>query len=54
MIGLIGIHKEQGYQAAVPSPKQNLKSTDFVDTMISKVLYNLHFNPNQPLKEADN
>jgi hypothetical protein len=33
--------------------KRNLKTTDFVDTMISKVLRDFPFILNQPLKSAD-
>jgi len=37
-----------------PHPeKQNLKYTDLVDTMISKVICDLHFSLNQPSKSAD-
>jgi hypothetical protein len=37
-----------------PSPKnRNLKNTDFVDIMISKVLRDFSFSRNQPLKSAD-
>jgi hypothetical protein len=36
-----------------PHPKRILKNTDFVDTMISKVLRDLPFSLNQPLKSAD-
>jgi hypothetical protein len=32
-----------------PSPKPNLKNTNFIDTMISKVLRDVHFSLNQPL-----
>jgi hypothetical protein len=40
--------------AAAPNPQnQNLKNTDFVDMMISKVLRDLPFSWNQPLKSAD-
>jgi hypothetical protein len=43
-----------GLQPPPPSPdKRNLKNTDFVDTVISKVLYDLHFSLNQPRKSAD-
>ena len=31
----------------------NLKNTDFVDIKISKVLHDLPFSQNQPLKSAD-
>jgi hypothetical protein len=36
-----------------PPPSQNLKNTDFVDMMLSNVLYDLPLNQNQPLKSAD-
>jgi hypothetical protein len=40
--------------AAPPNPqKRNLKDTDFVDIMISKVLLDFLFSRNQPLKSAD-
>jgi len=44
-----------GSQAATspPPPKAEFKNTDFVDTMISKVLRDLRFNLNHPLKSAD-
>jgi hypothetical protein len=32
---------------------RNLKNTDFVDIMISRVLQDFHFSQNQPLKSAD-
>jgi hypothetical protein len=42
-----------GCQAgAPPPPNRNLKNTDFVD-MTSKVLRDLPFRRNQPLKSAD-
>jgi transposase-like protein len=36
-----------------PTPNRNLKNTDFVDTMTPKVLRDLSFSRNQPLKLAD-
>jgi hypothetical protein len=44
-----------GCQAAAPPPHKppNLKNTYFVDIMISKVLRDLPFSRNQPLKSAD-
>ena len=36
-----------------PPPKAEFKNTDFVDTMISKVLRDLRFDLNHPLKSAD-
>jgi hypothetical protein len=50
--------QRRGYWAALPNPSPrppsnlNLKNTDFVD-MISKVLHDLPFSQNQPLKLAD-
>jgi len=35
------------------NPPAQFKNTDFVDTMISKVLRNLRFSLNHPLKSAD-
>jgi hypothetical protein len=35
------------------SQNRNFKNTDFVDIMISKVLRDLPFSRNQPLKSAD-
>jgi hypothetical protein len=32
---------------------RNFKNTDFVDTIVSKVLRDLPFSRNQPLKSAD-
>jgi hypothetical protein len=34
-------------------PKAKLENTNFVHMMISKVLHDLHFSLNQPLKLAD-
>jgi hypothetical protein len=45
-----------GFQAPPPTPNlqnQNLKETDFVGTMVSKVLRDLPFSQYQPLKSAD-
>jgi hypothetical protein len=44
-----------GCRAAAPQKPQNwnLKYTDFVDTMISRVLRDFPFSRNQPLKSAD-
>jgi hypothetical protein len=43
-----------GFRAAAPPPKhpknQNKKKKNFVDIMISKVLFDLPFSRNQPLK----
>ena len=36
-----------------PPQNRNLKNTDIVDTMISKVLSNLHYSRSQSLKSAD-
>jgi hypothetical protein len=36
-----------------PSVNGIKKKTDFVDSMISNVLYDLPLNENQPLKSAD-
>jgi hypothetical protein len=36
-----------------PNPRKPKKKTDIVDIMISKVLRDLPFNRNQPLKSAD-
>ena len=42
-----------GMQPTPPTPPHiEIKSTDFVDTIISKVLRDLTFNLNQPLKSA--
>jgi hypothetical protein len=41
------------YPPPPPHTKRNLKYTDFVDTMISKVEHYLRFSLNQPLKSAD-
>jgi hypothetical protein len=38
---------------AADLPKRNLKNTDFVDTILSKVLRDLLLSLNQPLKSAD-
>jgi hypothetical protein len=35
------------------TPNRNLKSADFVYTMISEILRDLPFNRNQPLKSPD-
>jgi hypothetical protein len=35
------------------SPNRNLKNTDFVDILLSKVLRDLPFSRNQPLKSPD-
>jgi hypothetical protein len=43
-----------GLQPPPQTPKnQNLKNTDFVDIMIPKVLRDLPFSWNQPLKSTD-
>jgi hypothetical protein len=44
-----------GCRAAAPQTPQNrnLKNTDFVDIVVSKVLRNFPFSGNQPLKSAD-
>jgi len=36
-----------------PPPQAEFKNTDFVDTVISKVLRDLRFSLNHPLKSAD-
>jgi hypothetical protein len=42
------------WAAANPPPKkQNLKNADFVDEMVLKVLRDLRFGLNQPVKSAD-
>jgi hypothetical protein len=43
----------RGCQASAPL-KRNLKNTDFVDNMMSKVLFDSRFSLNQPPKSADN
>jgi hypothetical protein len=45
--GATGLQPPQSHQ------NQNLKNTDFVDIMISKVLRDLSFSKNQPLISAD-
>jgi hypothetical protein len=49
---LTGAHPRGGgcQAAAPPKPKLKKKETDFVDIMISKVLRDLPFSQNQPLK----
>jgi len=54
------MHPEGGREdcrAAAPSNrslyKRNLKNTDFLDVLVSKVLSDLRFNINQPLKSTD-
>jgi hypothetical protein len=45
-----------GCWAAAPLPitqNQNLKNTDFVDIMMSKLLHDFPVSQNQPLKTAD-
>jgi hypothetical protein len=37
----------------LPPPPNEIKKTDFVDIIISKILRDLHFSLNQPLKSAD-
>jgi hypothetical protein len=59
---LFGVEQQgrrQGRGAGLPScspplnpPNRNLKNTDFVDIMISKVFHHFHFSRNQPLKSA--
>jgi hypothetical protein len=45
---------ERGEGAGLQPPKYELKkNTDFVDTKKSKVLHDLPFSLNQPLKPAD-
>jgi hypothetical protein len=49
-------HPRGGGGAAGLQPlltKRNLKSTDFVDTTLSKVVRDLRFSQNQPLTSAD-
>jgi hypothetical protein len=51
-----GAHpREGGFRAVATQTPQNrnLKNTNFVDTIISKVLSDLHFSWNQSLKPAD-
>jgi hypothetical protein len=52
-----GAHPREGGRgaagAAAPPPNPNLKDTDFVDIMMSKVLRDFPFSRNQPLKSAD-
>jgi hypothetical protein len=54
---LIKIGRTQGGVTSLQPPKRPkteiLTNTDFVDTMISKVLRDLPCNRNQPLKSAD-
>jgi hypothetical protein len=42
-----------GSRAAAPLQIQNLRNTDFVYTIIYKVLHDLPFSRNQPLKSPD-
>jgi hypothetical protein len=42
-----------GLLPAQTTQKRNLKSTDFVDVMMSNVLRDFAFSQNQPLKSAD-
>ena len=56
-IYLVGHWRNREGEAAglQPPPKAKLKKkTDFVDTMLSKVLRDLPFSLNQPWKLADN
>jgi hypothetical protein len=39
---------------SLPPPNQNSKNSDLTDTMISKVLHDLPFSQNQPLKSVNN
>jgi hypothetical protein len=50
-----GAHPRGACRAAAPQTPQNrnLENTDLVDTVISKVLRDLPFSRNQPLKSAD-
>jgi hypothetical protein len=49
-----GAHPRGGGATGLqPFQNQNLKNTHFVDIMISKVLRDLPFSRNQPLKSAD-
>jgi hypothetical protein len=51
-----GAHSRGGCRIVAPpqTPQnQNLKDTDFVDMIISKVLRDFPFSRNQPLKSAD-
>jgi hypothetical protein len=49
--------RTQGGAAGLQHPQtpqnRNLKNTDFVDIVISKVLRDFPFSRNQPLKSAD-
>jgi hypothetical protein len=50
-----GVHprgEAAAQQLRPPPPNQNSKNPDFIDTMISKVLRDLSFSLNQPLKSA--
>jgi hypothetical protein len=42
-----------GLQTTTNTPNRNLKKTDFVDIVISKVLCDLPFSRNEPLKSTD-
>jgi hypothetical protein len=42
-----------GYSPTKSPQNRNLKNIDFVDTTTSKVLSDLPFSENQPLKSAD-
>jgi hypothetical protein len=55
---LLRAHPKKWLPAAAPPPphifqNRNLKSTGFVDTMISEVFHDLLFSLNQTLKSAD-
>jgi hypothetical protein len=39
--------------ATIPKAKVEKKNTDFVDTIIPKIIRDLRFSLNQPLKSAD-
>jgi hypothetical protein len=45
-----GVGRASGLQPSLP--KRNLKNTEFVDTILSKAVRDLHFSLNQPLKSA--
>jgi hypothetical protein len=57
-VAISGAHPRGGEDCSLAAPSQtpqnrNLENTDFVDIMISKVLHDLPFSQNQPLKLAD-
>jgi hypothetical protein len=54
-MGLPGVHPEGGGAAGLqpPNPKTEYFKTDFVGIVTSKVLRDLPFSRNQPLKSDD-